>query len=133
MNRPQYRVGHLNMPPSQASTLLHYFLRPADPMFDDILYVTYATDFITSPVPRPGTDCPEGIWWHEARALPNVPPHIVQCHVHGEKVARIRPVRPGMGEVFYIRLHHAARSFEDLRTIKAVHESFGRSAKIGKD
>ena len=77
MNHPQYHVGHLNMPPSQASTLLHYFLRPADPMFDDILYVTYATDFITSPVPRPGTGCLEGIWWHEAQALPNVPPHIV--------------------------------------------------------
>jgi hypothetical protein len=57
-----------------------------------MLYMKYATDFLTSPVPRPGVGGLEGKWWHEARVLPNVPPHIVRCHVSGEKVARIRPV-----------------------------------------
>ena len=53
--------------------------------------------------------------------------------MRGEKVARIRTVRPGFGEVFYVRLlllHCAARSFEQLRTVNGVlHDTFQRAAQ----
>lgn len=133
MNRPQYCVGRSDAPTSQASSLLRYFICPSDPIFNDMLYTKYATDFITSRVPQPGSRGLEGVWWEEACTLPGVPPHIVRRRVRGEKVARIRPVRPGMGKVFYIRLlllHHAARSFDKLRTIGGVlFETFQRAAQ----
>lgn len=48
-------------------------------------------------------------------------------------MAQIRSVCPGLGDVFYLcllLLHHAVRSFEQLRTINGVvHDTFQHAAK----
>jgi hypothetical protein len=85
-----------------------------------MLYATYYTDFTTLKASRANSD---GEWWPESGTIPNAPPHTVRRRTRGEKVARLHTIRPGLGEVFYIRLlllHHAARSYEDLRTINWV-------------
>lgn len=119
-NCPQYRTKNSRTAASESSSLLRYFIRPIDSIFDNMLYATYYTDFTTLKTSRAN---PDGEWWRESGTIPNAPPHTVRRRTRGEKVARLRTVRPGLGEVFYIRLlllHHAARSYEDLRTINGV-------------
>lgn len=132
LNRPQYRVGN-GPAASESSNLKRYFIRPRGVLFDNLLYTSYFTDFIHEPPPDGGPDSVSYDWWLESEELANVPPHIVHRRSRGLKVARLQTVRPGHGEVFYIRMllfHHPARSFEDLRTIDgALHPSFQEAAR----
>lgn len=132
-NRPQYRLG-FSQAASKASSLIRYLNRPLDPLFDDMLYACYSTEFIVAAKPPQN----EAIQvWNEAHVLPNVPPCYVTRRARGEKIARIKPVRPGFGEVFYIRMllrYHAARSFNELKTINGVcyetHQQATRAAGL---
>jgi hypothetical protein len=65
MNRPQYRQLGATTPASSASTLIHYFNRPTDPIFDDMLYTTFFETFIHMPYPSPPSNYPQE-WWPEA-------------------------------------------------------------------
>jgi hypothetical protein len=134
-NRPQYRVGARNANSSDASSLIRYFMRPNALLFDSMLYTTYNTEYTFTPMPRDGTNSLSGEWWIESEPQGNLctQPRIVRRRVRGEKVARIKSVRPGMGEVFYIRLllfHKPARSFEELRTVSgSFHDTFEGAAR----
>jgi hypothetical protein len=129
-NHHQYRLPQSKSAASESSSLLCYFIRPSHPLFDDMLYATYFTNFIIKK--HNGKD-PEIAWWEESGVIPNSPAHIVVRCSRGEKVTRLRTVRPGHGDAFYLRLlllHHSARSFEQLRTINGTqHESFQHAAR----
>jgi hypothetical protein len=125
---PRYRTNSTS-DSSAASTLLRYFIRPLDPIFDDMLYATYFTNFTLTNSSSSSGSAPQ---WEENGSLPNAPSFVVRHHVHGDRVARVRSVRPGLGEVFYLRLlllHHPARSFEQLRSIDGtLYDTFQEAA-----
>ena len=121
-----------NKPPSESSTLIRYFIRPLDPIFDPILYTDFYEQYIHRPLPKHTAQIPDDCWT-ESRLIPNVPPMLVKRRSTRVKVARLQSVRPGVGEAFYIRallFHHPARSFDDLRTIgDVVHDTFQSAAQ----
>lgn len=95
-----------------------------------MLYSAFYTDFVTQK--RTGRR-PNAEYWEESGTIPNAHPHIILRRSRGEKIARLRAVRPGLGEVFYLRLlllHHSARSFQGVRTINGVvYETFQHAAR----
>ena len=114
-NHHQYRRSPSSTP-SESSTLLRYFMRPTDVLFNDMLYSAYYEQFLLIARPTHDHDFPSK-WWEEGYTVLNVPPNIVKRRSSGEKVARLQSVRPGMGESFYIHVllfHHPAHSFEQL-------------------
>ncbi|KAK4700477.1 ATP-dependent DNA helicase PIF1, partial [Phenoliferia sp. Uapishka_3] len=116
-NRTQYPQGAAKA--SLGSTLLHYFYRPLDSIFHDITYCQYYEQFTEHP--NPPTPLPPNQYL-EALS-PHWPQKAVRHRTRGSKVARIHTVRPGHGDVFYLRvlLHNRpARSYEELRTVEGV-------------
>lgn len=114
---------------SESSTLLRYFIHPSDPLFDDMLYATYYTNFTTS---KASSDLATGKYWHESGAIPHAAPHIMRWRVCGEKIVCIHLVWPRFGDVFYLRLllHHAARSFDALCMVNGVvYDTFQHAAR----
>ena len=103
-NRPRYRVGAVNANSSDASSLIRYFMRPNAALFDSMLYTTYNTEYTFTLMPHEGVSSLSGEWWVESKGSSNTRLRVVRRRIRGEKVARIKSVRPGMGEVFYIRL-----------------------------
>jgi hypothetical protein len=134
-NRPQFRRLGAPAPASTASTLIRYFNRPSHPLFDNILYTTFFESFRLIPYPTPPAAYPLE-WWPETTALPNVPPRLIIHRSSRKTVTRIQVVRPGLGEVFYIRcllFHRPARSFKQLRTINAVvYNTFQEAAQAAR-
>lgn len=127
-NRHQYRRS-TNQAPAETSSLLRYFARPLGEPFDDMRYTSYHERYMTNTSP-PRNPVPV---WDESCTYPHMPRHVVYPRQRNIRIARIQSVRPGTGDVFYLRsllFHRAARSFQDLRTIDGVvHETYQSAAR----
>lgn len=104
--------------PQTTSSLLHYFQRPVDPLFDSILYTEYFEKYCRHTLGTNETlDDDEYL---EETILHHVSPKKVYKKKKGSgSIARIQSVSPTAGELFYLRcllLHQPARSFDDLKT-----------------
>lgn len=109
--------------------MVRYFNRPTAPLFHNILYTTFFETFIHIPPPSAPVTFE---FWQEACPIDGAPTRVVRRRTRVRPVSRIQTVRPGHGEVFYIRMllfHQAARSFDDLRTVDGIlHDTFQSAA-----
>ncbi|CAD6899688.1 unnamed protein product [Tilletia laevis] len=120
-NVPQYSVSAAT-PGSDASSLTRYFLRPD--VFSDMTYSTYNQSVTFRRATDEELADPEVL--QDTESLEKTEPgqrfraQVVKRRTRGVKVARIKAVRPGAGEIFYIRqllLHKASSSWGDLKTV----------------
>lgn len=120
-NRAQFNGR--GVPRSSASTLIRYFLRPAE--FADLRYVEYFEQTVarsaTAEQLRQDNPqaLPEGCYLEQSHPDQNFKPQVISRRQRRVKIARVKAVRPGSGEEFYIRqllLHKPASGFRDLRT-----------------
>ncbi|KAE8230528.1 hypothetical protein CF326_g4466 [Tilletia indica] len=120
-NIPQYSVSATSHG-SDASSLTRYFLRPD--IYSNMTYIVY-NESVTF---RRATDDelanPDMLQDFEALEKTEVAqqsrPQVVKRRTRGVKVARIKAVRPGAGEIFYIRqllLHKAASTWSGLKAV----------------
>ncbi|KAH8147851.1 uncharacterized protein LAJ45_07952 [Morchella importuna] len=104
---------------STASTLLRYFSRPRDTVFQDLTYIQYYEKWILyskSSTTFKDTDFLEEI-------CNSYPQFIVRARRRNEAIARIDTVSPRTGELFYLRallLHGSAYCFEDLKIVNQI-------------
>ncbi|KAE8218337.1 hypothetical protein CF319_g7769, partial [Tilletia indica] len=123
-NRRQFRGSAA--PGSNASSLIRYMLRPA--AFQDMLYAEYGER--TTPA-KPTlaqinglAPLPPGHYLEKREDGQVFQPRLIRLRSRNECVARIKAVRPGAGEVFYIRqilLHKAVSSWREIRTAPDVN------------
>jgi len=124
---------------SDASSLIRYFLRPA--RYAGMKYVEYNEKVTFRSASdreiRDPAALPDHCALERSERGQKFKPRVVMERRRGVKVARIKVVRPGSGEVFYIRqllLHKAASSWRDLRTTtnqhgaSTVHDTFEQAA-----
>ncbi|KAE8210243.1 hypothetical protein CF327_g5868 [Tilletia walkeri] len=124
---------------SEASKLIRYFLRPAS--YAENTYTAYweaVTSLSATREQLTGT-APLPVGGELERTEPGMSfkPKIIRRRQRGMCIARIKSVRPGSGEVFYLRqllLHRAAQSWKDLKTTalgtpnQVVHDTFQAAA-----
>ncbi|KAE8223321.1 hypothetical protein CF326_g8209 [Tilletia indica] len=131
--RGRNRVG------SDASKLIRYFLRP--PSYAQLTYSAYwetvTSISATAAQLRGDAPLPIGGALERVEAGMAFKPNVIRTRQRGTCIARIKSVRPGAGEVFYLRqllLHRPAASWKDLRTTGAgtpnrvLHATFQAAA-----
>ncbi|KAE8233648.1 hypothetical protein CF326_g1310 [Tilletia indica] len=136
-NVAQYSVSAT--PGSDASSLMRYFLRPD--AFEGMTYTLY-NESVT--FRRPSDEeladpaqLMDGEVLEKREPGQLFRPQVVKPRLRRVKVARIKAVRPGAGEIFYIRyllIHKAASNWEELKTtasaegVRTVHATFQEAA-----
>lgn len=124
-NRPQYYRRDNSQ--SNMSDLIRYFRRPPP------LATLKFTDFWEQYDVKPNDDTPLLPGQYFEVVTNGTPARIVPYSSSHRAVARIQTVRPGAGEVFYIRAllqARAATSFEDLRMVDGVlYSTYSEAAR----
>ena len=114
-----------NSSESAATTLLRYFARPYDGIFEQLTYIQYFEKYCLYKYDPQNTEPLRGFDFLE-KYSPAFPRFIVRKRMKGEVVARIQTVSPRTGDLYYLRvllLHRPARSFSDLQNINGHHYS----------
>lgn len=127
-NYPQFSRSITS--PSTASTLVRYFLRPD--ALRSLQYIDFYERYTHHKIDQSHLNNGEYVEKRQS----GVPQMRIVPRARTDTnapVARIQTVRPGMGEVFYIRAllcHRAATSWTDLKTVDGIiHGSYADAAK----
>jgi hypothetical protein len=117
---------------SGGTDLLRYFVRPIDPIFDDLLYTQYYVQFrqmaLGATIPNNGAETT----WLEQTCVGFLQMRVVgRCRER--PIARRATVSPRTGDLYYCRAllqHKAARSFVELQTHdEIVYPTFQEAAQ----
>ena len=116
------QMTQINRPTSNASMILRYFARPFTAQFESLTILQYYKSYRTVKH-TPGDRLLPNEWLEDLSRCQGFPQFKIKRRVGTSNISRLANVRPGAGELYYLRAlltRIPAYSFEQLRTVNGI-------------